>query len=223
MCPGRYGDDLLQWHYAEKGCRQLVLLGAGVDARAFRIEGVPDLKVFEVDQPTTFDFKEPIVQGRPLTVHSRTIVATDFSTIDDEEHWERALLDQGFDRSVPTVWLLEGLLMYLTDAETRRVMRCIGRLSAKNSVVFHDAITQSQVASGIEVAGAKFVGGSDDYGSMWGYEAGFWRTYVRNFDSIWVDRRQRSLWMDNRSWAEATPQRCWGQKFTLFVQSEKME
>merc|ERR1719453_956466 len=54
----RYGDDLLLQFYHEKGCRQLVLLGAGVDARAWRVPGVPELHVFEVDQQTTFDYKE---------------------------------------------------------------------------------------------------------------------------------------------------------------------
>merc|ERR1712232_959871 len=98
----RFGDDLLQKLYWEHGCRQLVLLGAGVDARAFRLDGVPELSVFEVDQQTTFDFKEPIVQCHHLKVRSRFTVATDFSTVEDEEDWERALLRHGFDKSLPT-------------------------------------------------------------------------------------------------------------------------
>merc|ERR1712070_437427 len=175
----RYGDDLLRRSYFEKGCRQLVLLGAGVDARAFRMDGLPELKVFEVDQQTTFDYKEPIVQNYPLLVQSRAAVATDFSTIQDEEHWEKALIGHGFDTSIPTVWLLEGLIMYLTDAEARRVMKCIGRLSAKNSVVFHDAISGTHVSTGIVVGGAPFRGGSDDYAGMWAREAGFRRSFVR--------------------------------------------
>jgi methyltransferase (TIGR00027 family) len=219
----RYGDDLLQQFYYEKGCRQLVMLGAGVDARAFRMESVPELNVFEVDQQTTFDFKEPIVANYPLAVRSRAVVATDFSTNRDEEHWEKELLKQGFDKTVPTVWLLEGLVMYLTDAETKRAMRCIGRLSAKNSVVFHDAITRSYVSSGVVVGGARFVGGSDDYAGMWAREAGFGNTYVRKMDSMWVDRRHRMLKFDNRPWAEATPDQCRGQNLAVFVQSEKME
>jgi len=218
-----FGDNLLQRFYAEKGCRQLVLLGAGVDARAFRVEGMPDLNVYEVDQQTTFDFKDPIVQAHPLTVRSRVSVATDFSTIKDEEHWEQALLNSGFDTSVPTVWLLEGLLMYLTDVEQRRVMRCIGRLSPKDSVVFHDAITHSHVSSNIIVGGAPFVGGSDDYAGMWAKEAGFHKSSVRAIDRFWVDRRNRRLMEDNSPSAEATVEVCRDQKLCLFVQSEKLE
>merc|ERR1712039_532065 len=107
-------------------------------------------------------------------------------------------------KTSPTVWLLEGLVMYLTDVETRRMMRCIGRLSAPGSVVFHDAISQSNLTSGIVVAGARFVGGSDDYAGMWSAEAGFRQGKVRSIDSVWVDRRSRSLYVDERPWMEAT-------------------
>lgn len=218
-----FGDELL-WHfYSEKGCRQLVLLGAGVDARAFRLEGMPELNVFEVDQQTTFDYKDPIVQNHALTVNSRVVVATDFSTSQDDEHWEQSLLKMGFDASVPTVWLLEGLIMYLTDVEARRVMRCIGRLSTKSSAVFHDAITHTHVSSGIVVGGAPFVGGSDDYAGMWAQEAGFHKTSVRSIDRFWVDRRNRRLVVDDSPSAEATAQVCRHQKLCLFVQSEKVE
>merc|ERR1719215_613069 len=218
-----FGDELLWRFYTEKGCRQLVLLGAGVDARAFRLEGMPELNVFEVDQQTTFDYKDPIVQDHPLTVNSRVVVATDFSTIQDDEHWEQSLLQSGFDRSIPTVWLLEGLMMYLTDVEQRRVMRCIARLSPRNSVVFHDAITHTHVSSGIVVGGAPFVGGSDDYAGMWAKEGGFHQTSVRSIDRFWVDRRNRRLMQDTSASAEATVDVCRRQKLCLFVQTEKVE
>ena len=52
----RFGDDYLREQYA-RGARQLVLLGAGFDARAYRMSQLPDLAVFEVDQQTTFDVR----------------------------------------------------------------------------------------------------------------------------------------------------------------------
>ena len=106
----RYGDDLLSQYY-EKGCRQLVLLGAGMDARAYRMSGLPQLRVFEVDQATTFDVKEPLLESEPLSVQSRAVVATEFT---ERGRWATDLEAAGFDKSVPTVWLLEGLLMYLS-------------------------------------------------------------------------------------------------------------
>ena len=111
----RRGDDCLVEHYG-RGCRQLVLLGAGMDARAYRAfapgaDAPPDarsvtldgLAVFEVDQQTTFDVKEPLVARAPLAVESRRVVGTDFAK--GPTAWSDQLLHCGFDASVPTVWL----------------------------------------------------------------------------------------------------------------------
>ena len=58
----RFADDLVKEHYeGHAAARQLVLLGAGMDSRAFRMTSVDELAVYEVDQPTTFDIKEPLV------------------------------------------------------------------------------------------------------------------------------------------------------------------
>ena len=55
----RFGDDYLRARY-ELGCRQLVMLGAGMDARAWRMD-LPELRVYEVDKQDNFDVKEPLV------------------------------------------------------------------------------------------------------------------------------------------------------------------
>ena len=73
-----FGDNFLRQHYA-KGARQLVLLGAGMDARAYRMTGMEQLRVFEVDQQTTFDVKEPLLETDELRVQQRSVVATEFS------------------------------------------------------------------------------------------------------------------------------------------------
>ena len=73
----------------------------------------------------------------------------------------------GFDTSVPTVWLLEGLLMYLSLPDTHDLMGQMGRLSAPGSAVFHDACSKRYINAGIVVGGAPFIGGSDEYGILW--------------------------------------------------------
>jgi methyltransferase (TIGR00027 family) len=226
----RYGDDFLVRKYYE-GCRQLVLLGAGMDSRAFRTFSatpksspaqrqlsLPELRVFEVDQQTTFDVKEPLLTNAQLKVQSRHVVGTDFS---EESRWVEDLLNNGFDCSVPTVWLLEGLLYYLKDHDVQQVMYDIGRMSANGSGVFHDSISRHYVRAGIAPAGAPFVSGSDDYGKLWQEMAGFNKSFVRDFGSIRVDRRSRSLLLDQRD-AEARPEICRGRDLVLFVEAEKV-
>ena len=214
----RYGDDILRENY-QRGVRQLVLLGAGMDARAYRMDNMPELRVFEVDQKTTFDVKEPLLATEKLKVHSRHPIATEFT---ERGRWASDLLAAGFDATQPSVWLLEGLLMYLSLPDTHDLMKQIGKLSPSGSVVFHDACSASYVRGGRGpvVGGAPFIGGSDNYAALWAQEGGFARTYVHNFESFSVDRRNRRVVIDDRV-PEATPNQVAGRNVVLFVVAQK--
>ncbi|CAK0856613.1 unnamed protein product [Prorocentrum cordatum] len=111
-----YGDGVLQRAYhtdARTAARQLVLLGAGMDSRAYRPElNVPELRVFEVDHGENFRVKEAILQhpavqaAFPLAVASRQVVSTDFAEAgqaeDCQPRWARDLCAAGFDPGVPS-------------------------------------------------------------------------------------------------------------------------
>ena len=120
------------------------------------------------------------------------------------------------------MWILEGLLMYLSLRDTEDLMRQIGKLSAPGSVVFHDAVSANYVAGGRGpvVGGAPFIGGSDDYRRLWAEHAGFDAGYARDFRSVSVDRRQRRVRVDPHV-PEATPLRCRGRDVVLFVEAQK--
>ena len=212
------GEMNMQARYAS-GTRQLVMLGAGMDARAYRMPDVPELNVFEVDQKTIFDVKEPLLRGEPLSVASRHAVATEFT---ERGRWLNDLVAAGFDVQKPTVWLLEGLTMYLTLADTHELMREIGRASASGSVVFHDACSAHYIGNRIVVGGAPFVGGSDTYLSLWREHAGFAQGFVYDFNrAISVDRVKRSVVVDE-SVPEATPKAIAGRDVVLFVVTQKL-
>ena len=146
-------------------------------------------------------------------------MATEFSK---PGQWGRDLEAAGFDTSVPTVWLLEGLMMYLSLDDSRTLMREVGRLSATGSAVFHDAVSASYVSGGRGpvVAGAKFIGGSDDYGQLWASVAGFQKTFAHNIETVSVDRHRREIVVDSRV-PEASAQVCRGRNVVLFVTAEK--
>ena len=75
------------------------------------------------------------------------------------------------------------------------------------------------VRAGIAPGGAPFISGSDDYARLW-REVGFDQGFVRNFDSVRVDRNARGLSLSPHR-AEATPRACSGQNIVLFVEAEK--
>jgi methyltransferase (TIGR00027 family) len=126
----RFFDDALL-EAARAGIHQMVVLGAGLDARAFRLPWPAGVRLFEVDVADMFEFKEPILQaGGAAARCQRVVVAADL-----RNDWPAAIRASGYsyNRDRPTAWLLEGLLMYLTAAERDRLLERIGRLSAPES------------------------------------------------------------------------------------------
>lgn len=216
-----YGDSVLKRGYAENSCRQLVLLGAGMDARSWRLQ-LPELNVYEVDLQSNFSVKEDLVAGHPLTVRSRKVVVTNFAQkngSDSTPAWVTDLHQAGFRQDVPTVWLLEGLMMYLTIEDQILLIKTIGMMSAEGSTVFHDAISKSQMSSGIRVAGVPFLGGSDEYGNWWQRYGGFTKQTIHNIEGIYVDRVNKRLEFDWRY--DTSPEALCGHRATLFVEVEK--
>jgi methyltransferase (TIGR00027 family) len=99
------------------GCRQFVVLGAGLDARAFRLPLPPDARWFEVDLAGVLEFKERVVRENGFApACERIVVPTDLAA-----GWTADLDRSGFDRTVRTTWLAEGLLAYLTE-DTREAV-----------------------------------------------------------------------------------------------------
>ena len=210
----RYGDDLIE-ELGKTGASQLVLLGAGMDTRAFRLASLRAWTVFEVDLQETFAVKEPLLADQPTLCAQRVVLGADFAQASAVE-LVQLLVDAGFKREAPAVFLLEGLLMYLDEATTSRVIQAVRTVSAPGSVVFHDAITASYLQQGIAVHGAPFIGGSDDYAALWGAE--FDTKVLDMARSVRVDRANRRLVVDlSSTQALVTPARAKGNNIVLFV------
>ncbi|MBB5077131.1 SAM-dependent methyltransferase [Nonomuraea endophytica] len=124
----RYFDDRLT-EAAAAGIRQVVLLAAGLDTRAFRLDWPEDLALFEVDLPDLVAFKEKVLADQGAQPRcARKAVAADL-----REDWPAALTEAGFDPERPTAWLIEGVLMYLAPEDGARVLERVGELSAPGS------------------------------------------------------------------------------------------
>ncbi|GAA5098826.1 class I SAM-dependent methyltransferase [Nocardia iowensis] len=126
-------DELLLTE-TRSGAKQVVILGAGADSRAYRLsDALGDAQVFEVDHPATGAWKRERLRNLPDAHWDRVgFVAVDFGTgtLDD------ALADGGVDRAVPTVFLWEGVTPYLTSAEVDATLSAIARFATGSSVVF---------------------------------------------------------------------------------------
>ncbi|WP_167161817.1 MULTISPECIES: class I SAM-dependent methyltransferase [Streptomyces] len=124
----KFLDDLLQ-QAAASGVRQVVLLGAGMDSRAFRMDWPDGTRLFEVDTAAPLAFKTSVLrQERAVARCERITVAVDL-----REDWPGALAAAGHDPTAPTVWIAEGLLIYLPEDAVELLLARIGAQSAAGS------------------------------------------------------------------------------------------
>jgi methyltransferase (TIGR00027 family) len=116
---------------AQNGVTQAVILAAGLDARAWRLDWPPASVVYELDQPKVLAFK-----SATLDEHGIAPLATYVGVPVDLRHdWAAALRGAGFDPAVPTAWAAEGLLPYLTADAQDLLFERIADLSAPGSRV----------------------------------------------------------------------------------------
>src|SRR6185312_3685301 len=97
---------------ASAAITQMVILGSGLDTRAYRLPWPRRIVLYEIDQPKVLQFKAETLAGHGV---SPTVTLREIG-IDLREDWVSALRDAGFDESRPAAWLAEGLLMYLPAA-----------------------------------------------------------------------------------------------------------
>ena len=105
----RFIDDLIE-KSAKDGIEQYVILGAGYDSRANRLNLTPSLKIFEVDQPEVSDIKLSKLPKDLPNLENITYVNVDFSY----QSLSEQLLTAGFDQTKSTIFTLEGVSQYIT-------------------------------------------------------------------------------------------------------------
>jgi methyltransferase (TIGR00027 family) len=113
----------------QAGCRQVVLLAAGLDARAFRLAWPGGVDLFELDLSGVLAFKERVLATHAAAPACRRVAVP----ADLRADWPGALLAAGFLPGKPTAWLLEGILMYLSEDDRDRLLARVGVLSARGS------------------------------------------------------------------------------------------
>jgi methyltransferase (TIGR00027 family) len=125
------------------GIDQLVLLGAGFDCRAQRLEALSATDVYEVDHPATQRFKRARMRGMPPCARSLRQLACDF----EREPLTDVLRASPIDFDRPCIWLWEGVTMYLTREAIDKTLATVAALSAARSMLLCTYLTPDLVAT----------------------------------------------------------------------------
>ena len=139
----RYTEDNLKSEIS-KGVEQYVILGAGLDTFAFRHKDLlKEIKVFEVDQPDTQEFKRKRLAdlnwGIPRNLH---FVPADFS----KERLAEALLGSPYNPSVKSLFSMLGVTMYLSPDDAFETLRSITQIASAGSSVIFDYHTKTDAS-----------------------------------------------------------------------------
>ncbi|XP_016441101.1 uncharacterized protein LOC107766770 [Nicotiana tabacum] len=120
------------------GATQVVLLGAGMDTRAYRLSCLKESDIFEVDFPEVLQMKITVLkearndQKHPMmTSKSLKRVAADLR----EKDWLKKLQSSGLELKKNTVWVLEGILYYLSHSHAMEVLNVIANNCASAHTV----------------------------------------------------------------------------------------
>ena len=157
----RYFDDYFR-AAAAAGVRQIVVLAAGLDSRAYRLDWPTGTTVYELDQPSVLEFKR-----RTLDDYGATPKALCQEVpVDLREDWAAALRNKGFEDSEPSAWIAEGLLVYLPAAVQNQLFTGIDALASPGSrLALEEGRPMDREAFKAKVEEAK--GSADMRGEWW--------------------------------------------------------
>lgn len=138
----RFIDDYTK-QCIDNGIQQMVILGAGYDSRAYRIEGIKEkVKVFEIDHPATqSDKKAKLINLFGALPSHVTYVSIDF----DRETFERKLLASGYNKTLKTLFIWEGVTYFLSDGAIDGTLAFVRDQSGNGSSIIFDYIFKSVI------------------------------------------------------------------------------
>jgi methyltransferase (TIGR00027 family) len=135
----RFFDDFLLQVCKSSGARQVVLAAAGMDTRAFRLGWPSRTRLYELDLPEVLEAKDLVIEdaGAKASCERRT-VGVDLQ----QESWPEGLLAAGYRPESQSVWLIEGLLFYLTRIAVHGLLEKVGTLTATGSLLGLDVMNK---------------------------------------------------------------------------------
>lgn len=146
MLPGITLHYILRKNYIEdkaieaiaNGTRQIVNLGAGFDTLAWRFcQQYSDVNFIEIDHPATSEYKKTALQKDASGLTNMHFLSVDFS----QQNLYQALSEcEHFDQNKPTLYICEGVLMYLSKQDIDTLFESIHQLTGSHSQLVFTAI-----------------------------------------------------------------------------------
>lgn len=136
----RFIDDLVQ-NAAVQGVEQYVILGAGYDLRAHRLNLPPTMKIFEVDQQEVQNRKRSKLPKNVPNLENVKYVSVDFN----HQSLKKQLIEAGFDLSKSAIFTLEGVSQYISKEAVNSTLEELAELTKNINATFYISYVDSQL------------------------------------------------------------------------------
>ena len=136
----RFIDDLVQ-NTAAQGVEQYVILGAGYDLRAHRLNLPTTLEIFEVDQQEVQNRKRSKLPSNVPNLENVKYVSVDFN----HQSLKKQLLEAGFDQSKSAIFTLEGVSQYISKEAVNSTLEELAELTKNTNATFYISYVDSQL------------------------------------------------------------------------------
>nr|WP_260402230.1 class I SAM-dependent methyltransferase [Flavobacterium notoginsengisoli] len=128
----KYIDDLLK-NAISKGVKQVIILGAGFDTRAVRLDFLKAIPVIEIDHPNTSNFKAQVYKNRIGEIPTNIrFLQIDFN----KQDLDQLALENNLDFSKPTAIIWEGVTNYLTEDAVKNTFSFISKFASNSHIIF---------------------------------------------------------------------------------------
>jgi len=132
ICRTRYIDDVVT-ATIKKGFQQLVILGAGLDTRPYRLPGLAGVEVFEVDLSSVQDDKKnKLLRHLGHMPEHVTFIPIDFDT----QTLDSVFAGSAFDPTRPAVVVWEGVTQYISEQAVQQALAFVGKLAPGSIILF---------------------------------------------------------------------------------------
>lgn len=122
---------------SKRGIKQVVALAAGMDTRCYRLAWPAGTRVFELDRAEVFAYKNAVLHRHAPRCERHCI------PVDLRLDWQRPLLEAGFQASAQTIWIVEGLLMYLDEGQVHSLFQRVNLLAQPGDVLLADILSKT--------------------------------------------------------------------------------
>ena len=138
----RFVDEVLLECIAA-GLEQLVIIGAGYDTRAYRLEAVKEnLKVFEIDHPATQQVKVGTIKEIFGDLPDHVIFVP---VVFGADRLDQKMLENGYNPKLKTLFIVEGLLMYIPPPAVDGLLTFVTNASGPGSSLVADYFPASVI------------------------------------------------------------------------------